>query len=367
MIAEIVREPARLAELRPAWNRLWAESRLPNPDSRWEIIELHHASFARQADLVAVVVRDSDDRLVAGLPLLETREHGLFRVLRTLGNPWHQCGELLIAPEVCDNAVYVALIAGLQKLRASHLWCDWIQINREEWQALIAAAAEQSWGIQQQQRFEVGLTCLPELWSAFEGALSKNVRKKARSELKKIEQLGAVELDVVANVEESKLSQRLDEALDIEMNSWKGCEDSAIRCHPTIERFYTEWARHLNDCSLFRLYVLRLDGVAIAFDMGGVAAGCYRSQKISYRSEFAPLSPGHVLNQLLIRHLMAEGTIHAIDTVGPLNEATARWSNKRYSIGRLVLAPDSWLKNVAGRSLVTMLNVRGSLNRSLGR
>jgi hypothetical protein len=72
------------------------------------------------------------------------------------------------------------------------------------------------------------------------------------------------------------------------------------------------------------------------------------------------LSPGHVLNQLVFQHFIADGRVKIMDTVGPMNDANRRWSNDSYRMGRLILAPGTWANNVTGRSLVSLLNARAA-------
>ena len=98
----------------------------------------------------------------------------------------------------------------------------------------------------------------------------------------------------------------------------------------------------------------------MAFDLGLLHQGYYRALKVSFRQPWAHLSPGHVLNQLVLRHFIDSGEASVVDTVGPLNDANRRWSNDSYSMGRLVLAPGTWFSNTAGKSLVSLLNVHAA-------
>lgn len=362
---EIIRGADEIANLTDEWNRLWTASRVPVADARLEIVRLHRDSFAADQELALVIVRDGEGRLVAGLPVVEVREHGLFRVERGLANEWHQCGQLLIDPDADSLDVCNELVDGMSRLRANHWWLDWIPLERPEWETLTAVATERAWGVQHKSRFEVGITILPETWETFEASLSRNSRQKGRSELKKIRQVGTVELEVLAGTSESDLRRGLNEAFDIEMQSWKGPAGSAIRCNPRVEQFFFEWAEKMNRVGLLRLFILRVDGKAIAFDFGCACAGWYRAHKVSFLADWFAHSPGNVLNQLVLQHLIADPEIQVADSVGPMSEANRRWSNDVYRLGRIVLAPGTWLRNVPGRALVSLLNARSSLKRSV--
>ena len=65
---------------------------------------------------------------------------------------------------------------------------------------------------------------------------------------------------------------------------------------------------------------------------------------------YADCSPGQLLRYRLIEWLHAEGQYGALDFVGPLNDAQARWHPDTYPVGRLMVAPRRWLARLALRA-----------------
>jgi hypothetical protein len=197
-------------------------------------------------------------------------------------------------------------------------------------------------------------------WASFEKELSRNSRKRVRGEWKQIHSAGKVEFEIFSGGDAEGCEQAVNTALEIELHSWKGKQQSAIACNPSARAFYTAAAQLLNRSGHLRIFLLKLDGRAIAFDFGELAGSNYRSIKVSYDDQYSSLSPGHVLNQFVLRHLIESGCAKTADTVGPMNQANQRWSNDGYFVGRLVIAPGSWISNPPGRSLISLLRAKNA-------
>ena len=364
MHAEIFNRIGSTPALDTQWNELLNKSVYAVAACRAEVLAMFQANFAIDRQLAAVVVRSSSGSLVAGLPLMIGSRSRIFTTASSVANEWCQCGQLLLDKDSDHESALVALLDGLSQMRMSTLWLDWIPFERPEWQQLRMLAQQRGWRTQSKQKFEVGVTRLPETWTEFECSLSKNSRKRVRSELKQLNKIGCVQLDVVSARRPGELATAMQVALEIERQSWKGSSGTEIARHPNVRAFFLNAAQCLNPLDSWRLFLLRLNGNAIAFDLGERFGTSYRSWKISYLPEYADYSPGHVLNQLVIRHLIDDSSVEVCDSVGALTQANRRWSNDHYLLGRMVLAPQSWLRNPTGHTLVSSLKVRDSVRRN---
>lgn len=343
------------------WNQLLSNSLYANALSRTEVLTSFRARFAPKKQLVAVVARQSDGRLVAGLPLLMNSDRLFMTTAASVSNEWSQCGQLLVDRETNPRFALDCLLDGLAQLNVHSLWLDWVPDDRPEWQLLIDLAQNRGWGCQSNKKFQVGITRLPASWNEFELSLSKNSRKRVRAELKRLNEAGSLRLQVVSDYSPIELESALQTALGIELRSWKGRSGSAIACQAAVQSYFLDACLALHSTGNLRLFLLRLNDQAIAFDLGDQFRDTYRSWKVSYLPDFASYSPGHVLNQLVIKHFIQEASIKVCDSVGPMTDANRRWSNDEYRLGRVVLAPGSWLSNAAGRSLVSTLKLRAAI------
>lgn len=345
--------------MRQLWNHLALVSGGSIGCHQLEVLESFCQHLGAQRKLTLITVRDQSGQVVGGLPLISTPNR-LITGYQTVSNEWFQARQPLIADDADLSRVAQKLVEGMSQLQAKSFWLDWIAIDDPVWRAILSAAEQQGWAIQMKARFEVGITHLPATWQEFEISQSKNSRKRCRSEWKQISQAGQVRLQVATEDDPDELYQSLELAFQIELESWKGKQQSAIACQPETKEFYSSWASRLHRCGSLRLFLLRLDDQAIAFDLGVVEGDRYRSVKVSYKESHMGLSPGHVLNQMVFQHFIADGRVKIMDTVGPMNDANRRWSNDSYRMGRLILAPGTWANNVTGRSLVSLLNARAA-------
>jgi CelD/BcsL family acetyltransferase involved in cellulose biosynthesis len=100
--------------------------------------------------------------------------------------------------------------------------------------------------------------------------------------------------------------------------------------------FYLRQAVEIAQAGELELVFLRHQGRAIAFEYGWVIDGIYFSPKVGYDETYARLSPGQLLRYLHLEQSFSRRDSRAIDFLGPLSEATAKWSTNSYSVGSVV-------------------------------
>lgn len=351
------------------WNTLCLNSFNGTAGGRAEILIELQRQFFPNSQLIAIAVRDSSQRLVAGLPLLVSRSAGIYTLLQSVNHHWWLTNSFLVDSVPNVQPAVDAIVQSLEELRPNNVWLDWIPLDQPHWRCMTETLRRRGWAVVAKKRFEVGLTRLFSNWAAFEASLSRNTRKRVRSQWKRIHEAGQVEFEVFSGGTSEETAAVLETACQIEMRSWKGKQRSAIVTCPEAMTLYRIAADSLNRVGCLRVFFLKLDGQPIAFDFGHYNQNCYRALKVSFDERFASLSPGHVLNQWVFKQFLDNvGQIECsgdqpevtVDTVGPMNQANQSWSNDQYSVGRLVIAPGSWLKNAPGRSLVSLLNAKAA-------
>ena len=133
-------------------------------------------------------------------------------------------------------------------------------------------------------------------WAEYEAALSKNLRGDVRRRRRRLEEAGAVTVEVATEADPAVL----DEGFAIEGSGWKDEEGTAIRSQPETLRFYTELARRAAAHGWLRLCTLRLDGKAVAFHYNLEADDVLYHLKGGFDVEYDRFSPGKLLHYALV-------------------------------------------------------------------
>jgi len=108
----------------------------------------------------------------------------------------------------------------------------------------------------------------------------------------------------------------LDEVLDVEASGWKGGGGTAIKQGADTLRFYTGLVRWCAEEGTLRLYVLRLGGRIVAFQLDTLAGGTLSMLKIGYLDELRKQSPGQVLQLQILRSAFADPEVEVFDMLG---------------------------------------------------
>jgi hypothetical protein len=86
------------------------------------------------------------------------------------------------------------------------------------------------------------------------------------------------------------------------------------------------------------LAFLEFERRPIAFELGWTGKGWYFSPKVGYDEAYAHVSPGQLLRFKLAERFFADGERIGWDFLGPLVEATEKWTTGSYAIERLVVS-----------------------------
>ena len=163
-------------------------------------------------------------------------------------------------------------------------------------------------------------------WESFRAGLSKNLRSGLRRTRKRLEELGAVSLDLWEGGDDLEL--RLAEGFRLEGSGWKDRHGTAIRSSEATWRFYCDVARWASASGLLRLAFLRLDDRPIAFDMGLEQNGVHFALKGGYDPDFRQLGPGRLLMESVLRTCFERG-LRSYEFLGGEDPYKLRWTEHR--------------------------------------
>jgi hypothetical protein len=161
---------------------------------------------------------------------------------------------------------------------------------------------------------------LSEAWREPGGGLSKSRRSALRRSLRRAEQLGELSVDLLSPAPH-EAGPLIEEAFAVEARSWKGAAGTALTQSPQLAGFFRRYAAEAAERGILRLEFLRVDGTAVAMQLGVEWQRRIWLLKIGYDESYAPASPG----QLLLAESIADAARRELDGYELLGTA-AKWT-----------------------------------------
>jgi CelD/BcsL family acetyltransferase involved in cellulose biosynthesis len=357
LVTEVAGRAAFMA-LEAEWNALVSATGA-GPFQRHDFIRIWIDSFAPEARLLILTGRDGGGRLVAALPLLETRGFICGMPVRQLLAPAnaHSCRFDMIAAEPGRAArgmlAYLLAREGWDVVRISD-----VPEGGRAWQILRVAQESGlpvgAWPSQRSPYID-----LPLSYEALAGSLRPHFRSNLRRRRRRLEALGAVSLEHVSDG--AHLQERLAEGFALEHRGWKGERGTAIVQDAQTLRFYDALARSAADRGHLSLFFLRLDGRAVAFQYGLTCGGTYSVLKMAYDESLSACDPGHLSVEDTIKYCIARG-LRRWDFLGADAPWKQEWNPALRAHHWLFIFRDSRLGRAARRAKFEFLPlVRGTL------
>lgn len=117
--------------------------------------------------------------------------------------------------------------------------------------------------------------------------------------------------------------------MEIEKDSWKEIEGTSITKNQSQYSFYRRLLADQHYQSLVRGYVLYIDEIPIAYNLGILSNGIYCCLKTSFKKSYKRYSPGIVLIAEIIKRMYESG-IKYYDFMGVFDEHKRRWTDTTY-------------------------------------
>jgi CelD/BcsL family acetyltransferase involved in cellulose biosynthesis len=174
-------------------------------------------------------------------------------------------------------------------------------------------------------------------WDEYCRTLSSRRRQDYRRARRGLERLGKVDVDI-QTPSEAEVAAAMAEAMRIEAASWKGRGGSAMLANPRLSGFFRQLTTRLARQGKLRLSFLRLDGVAIAMQVGAVHAGRWWVLKIGYDERWAEHSPGIQLMWDVLREAF-ERRLASFEMLGSAEPWLNIWGRDQRSYQTLAFYP----------------------------
>jgi CelD/BcsL family acetyltransferase involved in cellulose biosynthesis len=116
------------------------------------------------------------------------------------------------------------------------------------------------------------------------------------------------------------------EVMEVSRQSWKGARGLAIATMEGMPRFFRELTLRASANGWLHVWILRLDGRAVATEYQLVAEGRVNALRADFDPAFSELSPGAYLNHQILQQLFERGDCHEYDMGPGDNEYKLRWA-----------------------------------------
>ncbi|MDZ7618844.1 MAG: GNAT family N-acetyltransferase [Patescibacteria group bacterium] len=345
------------------WDDLWLRSDSTSPTCKAAIVAhwvdhfAEHVAGTVDSSFRALIV-EQGGQWVAGLPLVEKRVAGMFRVGAWPANEWSDSGDLLLDASVAPKPVLDALARSLGLLPWDGLRLDDVEGDAPRWQHAFAAFDRVGIPVHFRPEMAPGRLDVHGDWNAYRLTWSRRHRQQMARHARELASLGRVELRLLDQLPAEEVERWLSVGFEIEDRGWKGREGTSVGRTPGMFAFYLEQARELARQGELVLALLMVNEQPIAFAYGMCAKGVYRSYKVGYDPEFSRYSPGQMLRYHLLERFFHDPRYRGVDYITP-TPAHLHWHPERYRVGRLYVAR----RGMLGRCLVSavrLLKHRGS-------
>jgi len=186
-----------------------------------------------------------------------------------------------------------------------------------------------------------------------------------RSDLRRAERraqaLGSVAYELHSPASGDELAPLLAVAYDIEARSWKTATGTALTEDRLQGDFIASFAREAMRERTLRIALMRIDGQAVAMQIGAQWQRRFWLLKSSYDRAYSRCSPGQLLMLHTLRHAIREG-LSSYEFMGVMDDWTRLWTDRTRSYVQVRAYPFS----AATAALLARRGVRSVLGRVKG-
>lgn len=175
-------------------------------------------------------------------------------------------------------------------------------------------------------------------WREPEAQFNPGRRSDFRRAARRAKEQGAVAFEILSPGPD-EFDALFDEAVAVELRSWKREAGTAIAVDPAKERFFRAFFRAASEAGTLRIAFLRIGGRVVAMQMALESFGRYWLFKIGFDEDYARCSPG----TLLMLHMIgwaAQRGLAAFELLGDVEPWIAQfWTREQHDCVRLRTYP----------------------------
>jgi CelD/BcsL family acetyltransferase involved in cellulose biosynthesis len=323
-----------------AWDALSAAALVENPFYDRRHVMAGIETLDRSKPVRAFAFETANGQLV-GLFLTQPRTNvpQPFPVANSLANHYQFGGTPLVHREHADAVIH----AWADQVRNGKLPGLWALADVDTGSAVtrMMQTAAEARGLSWRVVIPYERAHLTKLEGGFEAhleqVLSKNRLKDVRRTMRRLAEVGKIELEHVE--EPAALKARLDDFLKLEHSGWKGQMGTSFLSHDIDAAF----ARGAYAPGLASMDSLLLDGQPLAMKLSIRTGRTAYTPKIAYNEDFKKLGPGMALEYMLIEAFYAGDTLDGVDAAATAEGHSAlNFFNNHKVMGTVIVGRQSW-------------------------
>lgn len=328
--AILARRLAGADALSRSWARLDAQASLPMQGKPFNLALA--GTLLADTHVEVFDVRDSDG-LAAVLPLC--RERGYLARWRMLGaREVFEPGDALCAGTQAARALAQAIVADGRPVSLDRVPAESMLVG-----ALGAATRGKGW-LAVRPATPCPVIALDQGWMEPESRFNAGRRSDFRRAARRAHEFGTVGFELLAP-SPAEFDSLFDEAIGVELCSWKDDAGSAIAADPRKEEFFRTFFRLAAEEGSCRIAFMRIDGRAVAMQLALEWQGRYWLFKIGHDEAYAKASPGTLLMLETLRRAAA-GKLVAYEFLGDVEPWIVRfWTREERACVTLRTYPRS--------------------------
>lgn len=345
------------------WNDLWCRSSVTSAVYRAESLLsfLDFFTAGPDARLDVITVRDGD-RLLAALPLVQTRHLAGFSIGGFPANDWSRPGALLVDLTVNVGPIFAELADRLQKSRFSLVRLDQIDLDAIEWTKLQSCFQEKKIPYETVLQYEVGTVDTQGDFETLFASCSKNLRSTLRRRRRRLEEQGPIRFVMLdhfsSNSGEEPIESLFQKMFELEQKTWKQAAGGTVLGNRGVFDYYVQLARLMDEGHQMRIALLEHKDRLIAYDLAVESKRVYHSYKVSYDPDFQRYSPGQLLHEEITRYACDSPEVDAIHYCGPMDGSISAWATDVHHFGHLTFSPDSFFNRTVWLGYCAAASVR---------
>ncbi len=261
----------------------------------FETLTLHTLTENQSVRLACV----SDDDVVAILPLVSCPRDGL----STLSNRFTSLFSVLISDAHSKEDILACMAKGLSEMEVSSIQIDPIDNNDTNIDTLCQLL--KSHGYEYHTYFRFYNWSLPVNDQSFQIYMERrpsNIRNMINRKRRKLEREYGYEIQLYQH---EGISRAINDYQKVYQSSWKANE--------SITEFTPSLVKRLSECGWLRLAILYIEDNPVAAQIWCVVHGKASIYRLVYDEGWKKYSPGSILTEYLMRHVIDEDKVTEID------------------------------------------------------
>lgn len=335
---KVINNRSKMLKIKKAWNLLFTQQEKPWPFLDWDWFDI----FWTEMDLsdwdVFILTAWEYGKLIGVAPLMQKEKHFLgikYSIISGLENVHTQSYNWLLPPESQKiQTVVHAFIKHISEMTANRYLLTWENAYTDHSATKDLKRIFSREGLIVDSlplRFPLTFG-LPRDANSILSSVSAKMRKRIRSNWKKLNNMGKVVFDEVSAL--PNLIDHLDAAWELELKTWKGESGTAIAQDAAIKKFYNNLAIKLSSSGKMAMFMLWCDKELVGFLYSICDEQTVHELKGSYSPKFAKFSPGHLLDWKVMEWTQKKG-FKKVNMCGEADSYKKHWCNEQDEVSAI--------------------------------